>query len=84
MIEHMKQLLVEIEDDLAERLEEVAPARSRRRSEFIRRAIRKAIWELEEQETAEAYARTPDSREDAYVDAAVWEARPRFRADRKK
>jgi predicted transcriptional regulator len=79
----MKQLLVEIEDDLAERLEEVAPSRSRRRSEFIRRAIRRAIWELEEQETAEAYARTPDSSEDAYVDPSVWEAPPRTRAGRK-
>jgi metal-responsive CopG/Arc/MetJ family transcriptional regulator len=80
----MKQLLVEIEDELAERLEEVAPTRSRRRSEFIRRAIRKAIWELEEQETAAAYARMPDSAEEVYVDPSVWESVPRSRAGGRK
>ena len=51
----MKQLLIEIDDELAARLEKVAPGRSRRRSEFVRYAIRQALWELEEQATAEAY-----------------------------
>ena len=36
-------MLVEVDDELARRLERVAPARSRRRSEFIRRAILKAL-----------------------------------------
>lgn len=80
----MKQLLVEIEDDLAARLEEVAPSRSRRRSEFIRRAIRRAIWDLEELQTAEAYARIPDRAEDAHIDPAVWEAPAGGRAGRRK
>ena len=80
----MKQLIIEIEDDLAERLEEVAPSRSRRRSDFIRRAIRRAIWELEERATAEAYARVPDRSDDVYVDAAVWESPPRARVGRHK
>jgi hypothetical protein len=31
-------------------------------------AIRKALWELEEKETAAAYARQPDFEDDAYVD----------------
>lgn len=84
MIEHMKQLLVEVDDELAERLEEIAPGRSRRRSEFIRRAIRKAIWELEERETAAAYARAPDGAENVYVDPAVWEPPPRGGASGKK
>ena len=68
----MKSLLVEVDDELASRLERVAPARSRRRSEFVRTAILKALWEVEEQATAEAYARTPDSAENA-IDPAVWE-----------
>lgn len=80
----MKQLVIEIEDDLAERLEEVAPSRSRRRSDFIRRAIRRAIWELEEKATAEAYARIPDRGDDVYVDASVWESPPRGRAGQRK
>ena len=69
----MKALLVEVDDDLAVRLERVAPARSRRRSEFVRAAILKALWEAEEQATAEAYARQPDSPDVAF-DPAVWEA----------
>jgi len=70
----MKSLLVEVDDELASRLERVAPARSRRRSEFVRAAILKALWEAEEQATAEAYARQPDS-PDAEFDPTVWESR---------
>jgi predicted transcriptional regulator len=76
----MKQLLVEVDDDVAAALEEVAPARSRRRSEFIRMAIRKALWDEEERATAEAYRRQPDAAGDAYVDASTWEPK---RAKRK-
>lgn len=70
----MKSLLVEVDDELASRLERVAPARSRRRSEFVRAAILKALWEAEEQATAEAYARQPDSADaDVAFDPSVWE-----------
>ena len=58
---------------MAAKLEQVAPARSRRRAQFIRTAIRRALWELEEQATAEAYRSQPDSVEDTYVDARVWD-----------
>lgn len=70
----MKSLLVEVDDELAVRLERVAPARSRRRSEFVRAAILKALWEAEEKATAEAYARQPDS-SDVSLDPAIWEGR---------
>jgi predicted transcriptional regulator len=76
----MKTLIVELDDEVAAKLERVAPGRARQRSEFIRNAVRKALWDLEEQATAEAYHRQPDSGKDAYLDAAVWEpqtARPR-------
>ena len=73
----MKQLLIEIDEDMATQLERVAPTRSRRRSEFIRAAIRRALWELQERATAEAYARQPDSAKEAYLDAAAWETSPR-------
>ena len=69
----MKQLLIELDDETAEKLEQVAPARSRRRSQFIRTAIRRALWELEEHATAKAYQSQPDG-EDAYVDARVWDS----------
>jgi predicted transcriptional regulator len=75
-MQYMKQLLIELEDDVAEKLERVAPGRARRRSEFIRRAIRRALWELEEEATAEAYGRHPDSAADAYLDPRVWEQEP--------
>ncbi len=75
----MKSVLIELEDDVAARLEEVAPARSRQRSEFIRHAIRRALWEVEERATAEAYRRHPDADADAYFDASVWEPSRRSR-----
>ena len=68
----MKLVRITLDDDVAARLEQVAPGRSRRRSEFIRKAIREALWHLEEQATAEAYRRQPDST-DAYVSSEVWE-----------
>jgi predicted transcriptional regulator len=70
----MKQILIELDDATAARLEAVAPARSRRRSEFVRAAIRRALAAVREEEAAAAYARHPDS-EPAYFDAAAWEAR---------
>jgi len=69
----MKTLRIEVEDEVLEKLERVGLDRSRQRFEFIAAAIRKALWELEERQTAEAYARQPDA-EDAYVDPLVWEA----------
>ena len=69
----MRTLRIEVEDEVFEKLEKVAPSRSQQRFEFIASAIRKALWELEERQTAEAYARQPDV-EDAYVDPLVWES----------
>jgi len=63
----MKSILIELEDEVAAKLEQVAPGRTRQRSEFIRRAIRRALWDLDEQ-------RQPDAGP-AYVDRAAWEPR---------
>ena len=68
----MKQVLIELDDATARRLEEVAPSRSRKRSEFIRRAIQMALWDLEEKATAEAYAAQPDAGEPPYLDPRAW------------
>lgn len=83
MMYYMKNLLIELDDATARRLERVAPARSRRRSEFIREAIRKALWAIEERETAAAYRRKPDSEADASFDPAAWEAPRRHRSRRR-
>jgi len=69
----MKQLLIELEDELAAKLEVIVPGRSRKRSEFVCNAIRKALRDLEDALSAEAYRRTPDAAEDAYFDPRVWE-----------
>ena len=75
----MKTIIVELDDEVAAGIERVAPGRNRQRSEFIRNAIRKALWELEEQATAEAYRRQPDTVESAYVNPGLWESRPKSR-----
>lgn len=77
ILEYMKQLLIEVEDEIAAKLEAAAPGRNRRRSEFVRMAIRRALWELEEAATAEAYRRQPDSAGDTHFDPSTWEPRPR-------
>ena len=69
----MKSILIELDAATATQLERVAPARSRRRSQFIRAAIRRALWELEEQATREAYERFPDSADEAFYDSTLWE-----------
>jgi predicted transcriptional regulator len=72
----MKQLLVEIDEATLEKLEQIAPAQSRRRSAFIRAAIHRAISDAQERATAEAYRRIPDSADDAWFDPQVWEHEP--------
>ena len=69
----MSTVQIEVDDELLEKLEKLSPGQSQRKSEFISMAIRKALWELEEKETAAAYARQPDSEDDVYVDPESWE-----------
>jgi hypothetical protein len=59
MEKHMKQMLIEIDDRSARDLERVAPARERRRSEFVRLAIRRALDLALDRETREAYRKQP-------------------------
>ena len=83
--QHMKQLLVEVDEKTFEKLEQIAPARSRRRSAFVRAAIQKAICEVHERATAEAYRKIPDSADDAWFDPRVWEPRaPAYRGRRRR
>jgi hypothetical protein len=67
----MKQLRIDLEDELAVKLRKIVPERER--SEFVRHAIRKALRDLEEGLTAKAYRRTPDTANDVYVDPRVWQ-----------
>lgn len=70
MIDHMKQVLVQLDDDLAERLEAVAPAKSHKQSEFVRGAIARALQDAMEANTRAAYARWPD--EGSSVNPREW------------
>ncbi len=64
----MVQLLVQVDDRLARDLNRAVPAKSRLRSEFIRRAIRKALMELDDQTTAERYRAAPSTTADEQQD----------------
>lgn len=67
-----------------EELERVAPSRARRRSAFIRAALRQALDAAAERRMAEAYRKQPDDREPAYFDSAAWdESRNRQRTSPK-
>ncbi len=54
------QVLIELDAETVRRLEAVAPARSRKRSMFIRAAIEKSLCEVEEAKTRRAYIEQPD------------------------
>ncbi|GMV15722.1 MAG: hypothetical protein HS104_21105 [Polyangiaceae bacterium] len=69
------QILIELDRETFRRLEAAAPAKSRKRSAFIRAAIQRALWELEEEKTRQAYLVTPDHDPPAF-DAAAWEPLP--------
>jgi Arc/MetJ-type ribon-helix-helix transcriptional regulator len=70
MIIHMKQVLVQFDDQTSALLERVAPGRSRKRSEFIRRAVARALLEELERGTRAAYEKRPD--EPATFDPGEW------------
>lgn len=59
MLDHMKQILVQLDEPLARRLEKYVPGSSRKRSEFIRDAIERALLTVMEIETEAAMARRP-------------------------
>ena len=55
----MKRLAIELEDILV----------------ALRNAVRRALWQLEEHATAEAYRRQPDSVTDIYLEERAWDTR---------
>ena len=57
----MKSLLVQLDDPTYQALNRVAPAAKRKRAEFVRAAIRKALRESAEERTRRAYLKQPDS-----------------------
>jgi predicted transcriptional regulator len=75
----MQQVIVELDDRTIARLNRVAPPSARKRSEFIREAIRRALNERLEQDMEQAYLRQPQDGADIDVDPSTWEAPPKKR-----
>lgn len=61
----MKPILIQLDDSTARLLDRVAPAAKRQRTQFIRRALMKAVMEAEEHRTRAAYRRQPDAESEA-------------------
>ena len=61
----MKSLLIQLDEATYRALNRVAPARKRRRSQFIREAIRRAIRQTEYAAIRAAYEAQPDSEAEA-------------------
>jgi predicted transcriptional regulator len=81
-----RQIIVELDEGTAQELEAVAPSRARKRSEFVRRALRQALDAEAERRMAAAYRKQPDD-EPEVVDPETWEPRastvPRRRRPRR-
>lgn len=71
MLVTMKQILIDLDSATAARLDQAVPPKTRKRAEFVRAAIRKALWEIEERATGRAYAAQPDLEPPAF-DPAAW------------
>ena len=85
----MKNILVQLDDRCARDLERVAPARDRKRAEFIRLAVRRAIDLALDGATEVAYRAAPLGGELTQGDLDGWDehnalARPAKRARRRR
>ena len=61
----MPSLLVQLDDATCKALDRIAPAKQRKRAEFIRQAVKAAIRKHEYALIREAYRRQPDSAAEA-------------------
>jgi hypothetical protein len=71
MILHMKAILVQLDDYTATLLDKVAPGHGRKRSQFIRQAVIRALMDVTEVSTRRAYERDPDS-DEWWFDPRAW------------
>lgn len=61
----MPQVLVQFEAATLEAIDRIAPAAKRKRADFIRKAVKDAIFKHEQKRMRDAYQLHPDSAEDA-------------------
>jgi len=72
----MKALLVHLDEATYRALSRVVPPSSRRRSQFIREAVRRAVREAEYARMRQAYLAQPDSETEADGWSGAEEYRP--------
>jgi Arc/MetJ-type ribon-helix-helix transcriptional regulator len=70
-----RQIIVELDEGTARELERIAPSRARKRSEFVRHALRLALDAEAERRMADAYRQQPDDAEPELIDPGAWEPR---------
>jgi len=70
-----RQIIVALDDATARELERIAPSRTRKRSEFVRRALRQALDAEAERRMARAYRQCPDDAQMEHVDPEAWARR---------
>ena len=61
----MPQVLVHFDASTLEAIDRIAPPAKRKRADFIRRAVKDAIFQQETERMREAYRLQPDSADDA-------------------
>jgi hypothetical protein len=61
----MQKVLVQFEETTLEAIDRIAPAAKRKRADFIRSAVKDAIFRFEQERMREAYRLQPDSAQDA-------------------
>ena len=71
----MPSIRIDLDDGLLRSLNKVAPARKRKRAEFVRQALKDAIRRYEYEKIREAYLAQPDSAMDAddWANAEEWQ-----------
>jgi len=72
----MKSVLIQLDEQTLLALNRVAAPDKRKRSEFIRQAVRKAVRRAEYRAMRDAYRRHPDSA----LEADDWSVREEFKA----
>jgi hypothetical protein len=65
----MPQVLIQFDDATLSAIDRIAPAAKRKRADFIRKAVKDAIFRYETKRMREAYRLQPDSVEDS----GAWE-----------
>ncbi len=57
----MSQILIHFDDETLKAIDRIAPAAKRKRADFIRQAVKDAIFRTETERMREAYQLQPDS-----------------------